>query len=141
MGEIVGLTAIAVFSDVTRFESAKHASSYAGVVPRTWQSGERNQQGRIAKSGSAELRAMLVEAAHQARRHDSPFSPYLRNLTVRAGYKKAVIAVAHRLCRILFAILRDKTVFDPAKLRVEKGAFETTTTRVYRLKRAATTSG
>lgn len=141
VGEIVGLTAIAVFSDVTRFESAKHASSYAGVVPRTWQSGDRNQQGRITKNGSAELRAMLVEAAHQARRRDNPFSPYLRNLTVRAGYKKAVIAVAHRLCRILFAILRDKTDFDPSKLGVEKGAFEVTTTRVYRLKRAATTSG
>src|SRR5450756_1880831 len=67
--------------------------------------------------------------------------PYLRNLTVRAGYKKAVIAVAHRLCQILFAILRDKTAFDPSKLAVEKGAFEVTTTRVYRLKRAATTSG
>jgi transposase len=44
VGPIVALTAIAVFAEVSRFESAKHAASYAGLVPSTFQSGERDVQ-------------------------------------------------------------------------------------------------
>lgn len=137
VGRIVGLTAIAAFSDVGRFPSPKHAASYAGLIPQSWQSAESNRQGHITKTGSAELRAMLCEAAHQARRKENPFHPYLVSLTARAGYRKAITAVAHRLCRILFAMLRDKSEFDPARLRVEKGPFTSTTTRLYRFKTIA----
>jgi hypothetical protein len=37
--------------------------------------------------------------------------------------------VAHRLCRILFAMLRDRTDFDPQQLAIEEGPFTRTTTR------------
>jgi hypothetical protein len=45
-----------------------------------------------------------------------------------------VIAVAHRLCRILFAMLRDGTDFSVARVGVEQGDFERTTTYRYRLR-------
>ncbi len=45
----------------------------------------------------------------------------------------AVVAVAHRLCRILWAMLRHQTSFDLHKLGVERGPFEKTTTHLYRL--------
>ena len=48
----------------------------------------------------------------------------------------AVVAVAHRLCRILFAMLRDGKDFDVGKLGVERGPFERKVVRVYRLKPA-----
>ena len=139
VGEIVALTAIAVFSDATRFPTAKHASSYAGLVPQTYQSGETNRQGHITSTGSPELRAMLVQAAHTARRQSSPLNPFLRNLTLRLGARRAVTAVAHRLCRVLYAMLRDKTSFDRSMLkahepRTPQGA------RLYRLKPQAATS-
>jgi hypothetical protein len=76
VGDIVALTAIAVFSDATRFPSAKHASSYAGLVPQTYQSGETNRQGHLTRTGSPELRTMLVQAAHTARRQSSPLNPF-----------------------------------------------------------------
>ena len=47
----------------------------------------------------------------------------------------AVVAVAHRLCRILFALLRDGVEFDVAKLAVEEGPFRRTSVQRYRLKR------
>ncbi len=134
VGPIVALTAIATFSDVDRFASAKHAASYAGLIPSTHQSGERDAHGRITRRGSVELRTMLCEAAHQARRADHPLHPYFRSLCARRGYKLAVVAVAHRLCRILWAMLRRRTVFDVEKLGVERGPFEKTTTQLYRLK-------
>jgi transposase len=136
VGPIVALTVLAVFSDVRRFPTAKHAASYAGLVASTFDSGERVQHGRITRRGSNELRAMLCEAAHHARRPTSPFNPYFSSLCVRRGYKMAVVAVAHRLCRILYAMLRHGTEFDLSKLAIEQGRFEQTTVRHYRRKRS-----
>src|SRR6266545_1537483 len=52
VGPIVASTAIAVFSNPERFPDAKHAASYAGLVPSTYQSGDRDAHGRITKRGS-----------------------------------------------------------------------------------------
>lgn len=140
VGPIVALTVLAVFSDVRRFPSAKHAASYAGLVASTFDSGERVQHGHITRRGSTELRAMLCEAAHHAGYRNNAFSPYFRQLCVRRGYKMAVVAVAHRLCRILYAMLRDGTEFDLNQLAVEQGHFEYTVVRHYRRKARVATS-
>ncbi len=140
VGPIVALTVVAVLSDVRRFPTAKHAASYAGLVASTYDSGERVQHGRITRRGSNELRAMLCEAAQHARERTSPLYPYFSRLCVRRGYKMAVVAVAHRLCRILFAMLREGTEFDLSRLAVEPGELEHTTVRCYRRKRGVATS-
>jgi transposase len=132
VGAIVASTAIAVLSAVGRFEDAKHVASYAGLVPSTHQSGDRDAHGRITKKGSGELRAMLREAAHHAGRPQHPLHPYFVRLCARRGYKTATIAVAHRLCRIIFAMLRNKADFDASKLRIEHGPFEQRIVRAYR---------
>src|SRR5262249_10487981 len=133
VGPVVALTALAVFADVHRFASAKHVASYAGLVPSTYQSGTCDRHGHITKRGSAELRAMLCEAAHHARRPAPPLSPYFMKLCARRGYKIAIVAVAHRLCRLLYALLRDGTDFQPTRLGVEEGPFTQTITRRFRL--------
>jgi transposase len=140
VGPIVASTALAVFSDVGRFPDAKHVASYAGLVPSTYRSGERDAHGRITKRGSAELRAMLCEAAHHASRTHHPLNPYFTRLCARRGYKMAVVAVAHRLCRIIFAMLRHQSDFDVGKLGVERGPFERKVVRAYRLKTTAVAS-
>jgi transposase len=140
VGPIVAITVLAMFSDVQRFPTAKHAASYAGLVASSYDSGERVQHGRITRRGSSELRSMLCEAAHHARRPNHPLQPYFFSLFARRGYKMAVVAVAHRLCRILYAMLRDGTDFDVKKLGVEEGHFEHTTLRRYRLKSRAVAS-
>jgi transposase len=133
VGPGVALTAIAVFGDVQRFASAKHAASYTGLVPSTYQSGTCDRHGHITKRGSAELRAMLCEAAHHARRPSHPLHPYFMKLCARRGYKMAIVAVAHRLCRVLYALLRHGTEFEPRRLGVEEGPFTHTVRRQYRL--------
>lgn len=133
VGPIVALTAIAVFADVQRFESAKRVASYAGLVPSTYQSGACDRHGHITKRGSAELRTMLCEAAHHARRPSHPLHPYFLKLCVRRGYKIAIVAVAHRLCRLLWALLRDRADFQPTRLGLEEGPFTQTITRRFRL--------
>jgi transposase len=132
VGPIVALTAVAVFADIHRFESAKHAASYSGLVPSTFQSGDRDAHGHITKRGSAELRAMLCEAAHHARRPTHPLHPHFSRVCARRGYKTAIVAVAHRLCRILFAMLRDGSDFQPQRIGVEEGRFTRTVSYNYR---------
>lgn len=132
VGPIVALTVIAAFSDVRRFPTAKHAASYAGLVASTFDSGERVKHGHITRRGSRELRSMLCEAAHHAGYRNNAFSPYFRQLCARRGYKMAVVAVAHRLCRILYAMLRDGRPFDLSKLAVEEGRFEHVVIHHYR---------
>lgn len=140
VGPIVAVTALAVFSDVRRFPSAKHAASYAGLVASTFNSGERVRHGHITRRGSPELRAMLCEAAHHAGYRNNAFSPYFRQLCARRGYKMAIVAVAHRLCRLLYAMLRDGTEFDLRKLGVEEGRFEHTVVQRFRRKSLATSA-
>ena len=135
VGPIVALTAIATFSDVSRFPSSHHAASYIGIVPATYQSGERDTNGHVTKRGASELRAMLCQSAQHARRPDHPLHPYFARLCAARGYKLAVVAVAHRLCRILFAMLRDETEFHVRHLGIEAGSFETRVVRPYRLKK------
>ena len=106
-----------------RFADAKHAASYAGLVPATYHSGDREATAAPTKRGSAELRAIKKEAAHQASRPIHPLHPYFAKLCAKRGYKMATIAVAHRLARIAFAMLRDGTDFDLRKLNVEEGPF------------------
>jgi Transposase IS116/IS110/IS902 family len=65
----------------------KHAASHAGLTPTTHQSGDRDMHGRISKRGSAELRAMLCEAAHHASRPAHPLHPYFARLCVKRGYE------------------------------------------------------
>ncbi len=135
VGPIVAATAVAVYSDATRFPDAKHAASYIGVIPSMCQSGAHNPSGRITRRGSAELRGLLCEAAHHARRPTHPLNPYFAKLCARRGYRMAVLAVAHRLARIIYAMLRHRTDFDATKLGLECGHFEFTTVRAYRLRK------
>lgn len=139
VGRIVALTVLAVFSDVRRFPTAKHAASYAGLVAATFNSGERIQHGHITRRGSSELRSMLCEAAHHARHPEHPLNPYFSSLCARRGYKMAIVAVAHRLCRILYAMLRHQTDFDVKKLSIEEGPFEHVRVHRYRRTTRATT--
>jgi len=134
VGRIVAATVLAVLSDVSRFPGAKQVASYGGLVPSTYQSGQREAHGHITKQGSSELRAMLCEAAHHAKRQQHPLNPYFSQICVKRGYKAAIVAVAHRMLRILYAMLRTGRPFDVQQLNVEKGPFTKEVKRAYRLR-------
>lgn len=132
VGRVVAATFLAVVGDAHRFSSAKQVASYAGIVPTTYQSGSTDHHGHISRRGSAELRSMLCEAGQHARRVTNPLNPYFSKIRARAGYRKAITAVAHRLCRVLYAILRDGTTFELGKAGVEEGQFQKVSVRRYR---------
>jgi transposase len=92
-------------TDVTRFPSAAHLASWAGLCPGNHQSAGKRKSGRTGK-GDVWLRAALIEAAHAAShtKHTYLASQY-QHLAGRRGKKKAVTAVAHSILRIIWHLL------------------------------------
>lgn len=112
VGALVSLTCLAYYNNPSRFKNAKHAASYAGLVPTTYHSAERERFGHITKEGPRPLRTMLVEAAQHARRKTHPLHKQYIRLAIRKGHNIAIVAMAHRLARICWALLRDQKPFD-----------------------------
>ena len=137
VGPVVSITVLAALSDAKRFKSAKHVASYAGLVPSTSQSGDRDHHGHITKAGNSELRSMLIEAAHHASRARHPLNPMFTKICAKSGYKIAVTAVAHKLLRIMWAMLKHEKDFDLQRLGIEEGPFQTVKTKHFRLRARA----
>jgi transposase len=118
VGPIVALTFRAFVDDVTRFTSAGQVSAAIGLVPREDSSAERRHRGHITKAGPRELRSLLVQAAWACWRSRASASlrAWVERLAGRRGKRIAVVALARRLSRILFALWRDQSVFDAATL-------------------------
>jgi transposase len=107
--------AVAAFiDDPHRFRNAKAVGRYFGLVPSQDQSGDRNRLGHITREGAPVVRQLLAEAAWQAIR---------RSPTVRAFYdrtrgedpqrqKIALVATAHYLVRVMWALLRHGTTWQ-----------------------------
>ena len=74
-----------------------------------------NPAAKIARMGNKALRAVLVECAHAAARtHGCQFRGYHRAPMVRHGYKRAIVATAYKLLRVLYVVLRDARPYhDP----------------------------
>jgi transposase len=91
--------------DITRFPSEKKLSSYAGLVPRVAQSGTTLRMGPIHKEGPKALRWILTTCAHAAVKSPGKFQRLFRRWEKRLGKGKAIVAVAHRMIEVIFALL------------------------------------
>jgi len=93
--------------DMSRFPSARHLASWAGMCPGNRESAGKRLSGKTRK-GSPWLRSALVEAAHAATHaKDSYLSAQYQRLALRRGGKKAMIAVGHTLLVIIYHVLSE----------------------------------
>ena len=118
VGLIVALTFRAQLDDIGRFRHAGQVSAALGLVPREDSSAERRHRGHITKVGSRELRSLLVQAAWACWRskQSGTLRAWVEQLAARRGRRIAVVALARRLSRLLYALWRDGTTFDVKKL-------------------------
>jgi transposase len=116
VGTIIGLTYRAMVDDIGRFRDAASASAYFGLVPCEHSSADRQHRGRITKMGPTMARTLLIQAAWGVwrQRARDPLQRWVRRLAERRGRRIAIVALARRLCRILFAMWRDETDYQPA---------------------------
>lgn len=113
-GPITAATIIAETGNIDRFKNADHFVSYSGSSPRIKRSGTSVEiMGKISKKGSKYLRHALYMTAEFGRRHN----PILKHLfeRVKNGNKKrhklAVIAVANRIARYCYSIMKNHSTF------------------------------
>ncbi|HEV2457606.1 MAG TPA: IS110 family transposase [Ktedonobacterales bacterium] len=93
--------------DMSRFPSARHLASWAGVCPGNKQSGGKRLSGQTTK-GNPYLRAVLAEVAWAiSRTKDKYLAAQFHRIARRRGQQKAVMAVAHSVLVILYHMLRE----------------------------------
>lgn len=113
--------------DMSRFQSADHLISWAGLCPRSDESAGKHRTNHL-KPGAAWLRSALVQCAWAAaRKKDSRFQALFYRIRARQGAKKAVVAVAAEMLRCVWHILSKQEPYaelvpaeDPKRREREK---------------------
>lgn len=101
------------------FGCAGKIASWAGLCPGNNESAGKRKSGKTRK-GNYWLRRILCECAHAARRTRCQFKEKYAALAARRGAKKAIIAIAHKLLRTLFAMLQSGECYRDASVNYEE---------------------
>jgi transposase len=121
VGPITAAAFIAAIDDAQRFRHAHHLEAYLGLVPCEYSSGETQRRGSITKAGHSHTRWLLIQVAVSILRRRPPQAEALwtwaLRIAARRGKQVAVVALARRLAGILYALLRDGSVFEPQRVR------------------------
>src|SRR2546426_5527441 len=99
-------------TDMSRFPSAKHLASWAGMCPGNHESGGKRLSGKT-RTGSRWLRQILVEIAHVASKTKNTYlAAQYRRIAARRGKKRALIAVGHTVLTIVYTLLTRKQPYQ-----------------------------
>ena len=99
--------------DMEQFGSREQCCSWAGMCPGNNESAGKRKSGKTPK-GSKQLRYLLCEAANAASKTECQFKYKYKSLMIRRGHKKAIVAVGHKMLRVIFSRLKTGEVYqDP----------------------------
>ena len=111
---------------VSHFKSARHFAAWFGLTPKENSSGSSRHLGRITKRGDRYLRMLLthgaravLNAARLAQRKDRALDPlraWALGIAQRSHHNKATCALANKLARICFGVLRAAEPYTPGRL-------------------------
>ena len=96
---------VEIGSDMEAFGSADRLASWVGICPGNNESAGKRKSGRVRK-GNLYVRRLLCEFAHAARRTQSVFQSKFKSLIVRRGHKRSIVALAHRILRTIFFMIK-----------------------------------
>jgi transposase len=103
---------IAELGDWSNYQSYKKLIAFAGIDPSIHQSGKFQGGSRLSKRGNRHLRRIIWLMTFCAIRMEGPFKSYfLRRKSEGLPFKKALFATAHKLVRVIFAMLQKRTYF------------------------------
>ena len=115
VGRILSLTIIYEIGDIDRFESGQNFSSYARLVKCKAESAGKSYGTQGNKIGNAHLKWAFSEAAVLYLRGNDKAKQYLLNFQKQMRKAKALSALAHKLGRCIYFMLKNETVFDESK--------------------------
>ena len=101
--------------DVSSFAGPRDFAAFLGLTPKQNSSGGKQRLGRISKMGNRELRKLLVVGAHAVlfhrRPHTDPLRVWAKKLIEKKPFKLVAVALANKMARIAFAVMRDKMTY------------------------------
>lgn len=106
VGPMIAAYVVGVMGGPNGARSGREFSARAGLVPRQSSSGDRRHLGGITKAGDKALRALLVQGAQSVLdkyKGDAPIAAWGREVAERRGRQKAVVAVANKMGRHIWA--------------------------------------
>jgi len=112
IGDIWGCIIAAEIGPFDRFPNADALEFWAGITSDLKESAGRTQSGPITKAGSATLRWALGKAAVTLCQHDAAQEKIRQRLIHKAGNATANVAMARRLLRTLYAMMRDGSLYQ-----------------------------
>lgn len=123
IGPVISTAVVAAIGAGEAFELGRDFGAWLGLVPRQYSTGGRPILGRISKRGSKYLRTLFVQAAQiiLMRPHNwekFSFGPWLKEASKRMHKNKLAAALANKLARIAWSILRHGKDFDTHRVEV-----------------------
>ncbi|WP_136686061.1 IS110 family transposase, partial [Falsirhodobacter xinxiangensis] len=117
IGPMISTALVAAVGKGEAFDRGRDFAAWVGLVPRQFSTGGRTVLGRITKRGSRYLRMLFVQAAKviMMRPNRWPafsFGAWLADAAARVPHNKAAIALANKLARTAWSVLRHGTRFD-----------------------------
>lgn len=120
IGALSATAIVASVGDAKLFKNGRQFCAWLGLVPRQFSTGGKPRLGRITKRGDAYLRTLLVHGARSAlnvlcKRTDR-LGTWAQALVARRGYKKAIVAVAAKNARFVWAVLASGNEYIPSRV-------------------------
>jgi transposase len=121
VGVMIATALIAAIGKAETFEHARDLAAWLGLVPRQWTTSGKPRLMGISKRGNKYLRKLLIHGTRAALPHlaerDTSLGRWAKGLLARVHPNVAVVALANKLARICWAVLRSRQNFSA------KGAF------------------
>lgn len=115
IGMLIASAVVAYVPDPEHFRSGRDFSAWLGLTPREHSSGGKSKLGHISKQGNPYLRKLLVLAATSLLRvqpqRQGPLAEWVRELLARKPARLVTVALANRLARILWAMMKSGEEF------------------------------
>ena len=119
-GPVVGSGFLSHVATGESYRHGRDVSASIGLVPRQHSSGGKELLLGISKRGNRYLRCLLIQGAravvYQAANKDDPLSRWINRIKDRRGINRAIVAYANKMARIGWAVLRYKTIYQPASV-------------------------
>jgi len=116
VGTVLALTIMLETGPISRFTKVGNYVSYCRKVSTQWTSNGKNKAGGNKKNGNRYLAWAYSEAAELARRLDPLSRAYYNRKMQKTNFMVAHSALAHKLARAAYFIMKDRVPFMPAKL-------------------------
>jgi transposase len=127
IGPVTASAVVATVGDFKQFKNAAQFGAWLGLTPRQHSSGGKTSLGRITKRGGTYLRTLLIQGAKSVvlrglNAQDDAITQWVQRLRERSGWQKAVVALANKNARILWAVMTKGERFDVHHISVNPSA-------------------